>query len=113
MLLHTVAERVDRDQHVANVCLQLSSVAVLFGLFVAMRRGAGASWSTHVNLAILESLLQVLVDCLVGDLAEQGEIRDSDFLLLGGLEDSFRSELGLWLRSSGGTPGILFAPGAL
>jgi hypothetical protein len=109
---HTVAERVDRDQHVADVCLHLSSAAVPLCLCVCMRRRAGASWSTHVYLAILESLLQVLVDGFVGDLADQREIRDSDLLLLGRLEDSFRCELGLRLRGSG-TSGILLAPGAL
>jgi hypothetical protein len=31
--------------------------------------GAGAGGATHVDLAILEALLQVVVDGLVGDLA--------------------------------------------
>ena len=35
---------------------------------------------------MLEAKLQVLVNRLVGDLAEQGEVGDTDLLLLGGLE---------------------------
>lgn len=41
---------------------------------------ADASWgswigaSTHIDLRILESLLEVLVDSLIGDLTDQGEI---------------------------------------
>jgi hypothetical protein len=73
-----------------------------------VRRGAGASGSTHVYLAIFEALLQVLIDSLIGDLANQGEIRHTDFLLLGGLEDGLGCELGLWLGASSG-----FARGAV
>lgn len=39
-----------------------------------------------VDFAILETFLQVLVDSLIGDLAQQGEIRDTDFLLLSDLK---------------------------
>ncbi len=67
---------------------------------MCVRRGAGASGSTHVYLAIFESLLQVLIDSLVGDLADQRKIRYTDFLLLGGLEDGLGCELGLWLGAS-------------
>jgi hypothetical protein len=67
-----------------------------------VRRGAGASGSTHVYLAIFESLLQILVDGLVGDLADQGKIGDTNFLLLGRLEDGLGCELGLGLGASSG-----------
>lgn len=69
---------------------------------MGVRRGAGASGSTHVYLAIFESLLQVLVDGLIRNLADQGEIRYTDFLLLGGLEDGLGSELGLGLSAASG-----------
>lgn len=49
-------------------------VAVPIYRRVSSWRGAGAGRSTHVNLAILESLLQVVIDRLVGDLADQREI---------------------------------------
>ena len=80
-----------------------------------MRRGAGANGSTHVNLAILESLFQVVVDGLVRNLADQRKIRDTNFLLLGSLEDRLGCELRLRLPSPGGfgTSGIFFAPCAL
>lgn len=39
-----------------------------------VERGVGAKRSTHVNLAILEPLLQVVVDGLIRDLANQREI---------------------------------------
>jgi hypothetical protein len=42
-----------------------------------------------VDLAMLEALLQVVVDGLVGDLAQQREVRDSDLLLLGDFEGGF------------------------
>jgi hypothetical protein len=35
---------------------------------------------------MLEAEFQVLVDSLVGDLAEEGKVGDTDLLLLGGLE---------------------------
>lgn len=40
----------------------------------------------YVDLAILEALLQVVIDGLVGNLADQSKIRHSDLLLLGRLE---------------------------
>jgi hypothetical protein len=51
-----VSEGIDGDEHMANV---------------------------GVDLAVLEALLQVVVDGLVGDLAQQRQIRDSDLFLLG------------------------------
>lgn len=39
-----------------------------------------------VDLGAFESLLQVVVDGLVGYLAQECQIRDTDFLLLAGLE---------------------------
>jgi hypothetical protein len=72
-------------------------------------RGAVACRSTHVDFALLEALLQILVDSLVRDLADQREIRHSDFLLLGGLEDGLLRELRLGLSCAG----ILLAPCAL
>jgi hypothetical protein len=35
---------------------------------------------------MLETELQVLINRFVGDLAKQGEVRDTDLLLLGGLK---------------------------
>jgi hypothetical protein len=86
------------------------SVTVLLYLCASMRRGAGACGATHVYLAIFEALLQVVVDGLVGDLADQREIRDANFLLLGALEDGLLGELRRWLA-----PGLggLLAPCAL
>jgi hypothetical protein len=50
------------------------SVAVPLNLRVLDGRGACARGPTHVNLAILEALLQILVDGLVRDFADQGKI---------------------------------------
>jgi hypothetical protein len=74
-------------------------------------RGAGAGGPTYIDLAILEALLQVVVDGLVGDFANQREVRDSDLLLLCRLEDGLCCELGLLLSSASGS--ILLAPCAL
>jgi hypothetical protein len=78
------------------------------------KRGAGVGRSTHVDLAILEALLQVVVDSLVGNLADQRQVRDAHFLLLGCLEDSLCCELGLLPRASSSAGGgrILLAPSA-
>lgn len=79
-----------------------------------MWRGAGGS--THVYLAILESLLQIVIYGFVGDLADQGKIGNSDFLLLGRFEYGLLCEFGRWLPSSRRrlrSSSILFAPGAL
>lgn len=49
---------------------------------------------TYVYLPILEPYLQVVIDSLIRDLADESEIRYSDLLLLGALEYSF-PDLGL------------------
>lgn len=41
---------------------------------------------SYIDLAILKPLLQIIVDCLVGYFTDQGEIRNSYFLLLRGIE---------------------------
>lgn len=89
-------------------------VPVMFRMAL-LQRGAGVGRSTHVDLAILEALLQVVVDGLVGNLADQRQVRDAHFLLLGCLEDSLCCELGLlpWASSSAGGRRILLAPSAL
>ena len=88
-------------------------VPVIFRMAL-LQRGAGVGRSTHVDLAILEALLEVVVDSLVGNLADQRQVRDADFLLLGRLEDGLGRELLLLPRaSSAGSASILFAPGAL
>lgn len=65
-----VSERVDRNQHMADV---------------------------RVYLSMLEPFLQVVVYGFVGDLAQQSKIGYTDFLLLGNLKGSF---LNLWLPVS-------------
>jgi hypothetical protein len=60
-----------------------------------------SSQRAYIDLAILKALLQVVVDCLIGDLADKGEIRNSDFFLLGRLEGRL-----LDLRLSTGSPGL-------
>lgn len=42
--------------------------------------------STHVDLVVLEAEFQVVVDGLVGDFAQQREVRDTNLLFLGRLE---------------------------
>lgn len=74
------------------VCITVSPRPYLFAC-IWVQRGVGASGLTHVYLAIFESLLQIVVYGLIGDLADQGKIRYTDFLLLGGLEDGFLCEL--------------------
>lgn len=49
-------------------------------------RSPRATALPYINLAMLEAELQVLIDRFVGDLAEQGEVRDTDLLLFGGLK---------------------------
>lgn len=55
---------------------------------------------SYVYFAILESLLQVVVDCLVGNLTDQSKIRNPDFLLLGCIESRF-----LDVRFTASSPG--------
>jgi len=57
-----VAERVDGDQDMPDI---------------------------GVYLATLEALLQVFVDSFVGDLAQQGQVGDANFLLLRDFEGGF------------------------
>lgn len=66
---------------------------------------------TDVNLSIRKSLLQVLVDSLIRNLANQGKIRHADFLLLCAFEDSL-ADLTLRAACRGGR-GILVATCAL
>jgi hypothetical protein len=66
---------------------------------------------THIYFRILEPFLQVLVDGFVGHLADQGKIRDTDFLLLGGLKDGLCGKS--TPRGLLGAAGILLAPRAL
>lgn len=93
------------------------SVAVLLLLrLVLTLRGAGVGRVTHVDFAILEALLQVVIDGLVRDLTDQRQIRDSHLLLLGRLEDGLGRELGRLLPRTSRTAGrrcVLLAPGAL
>lgn len=42
----------------------------------------------YIDLCIFESLLQIVVDGLVGNFADQRKIRNPDFLLLGRVEGS-------------------------
>jgi hypothetical protein len=86
------------------------SAAEPLSVRVAGGRGASAWGSTHVDFAILEALLQIVVDGLVRHLADECEIRDADFLLLGALEDGLLCELRLLLPTGGG---LLLAPCAL
>lgn len=51
----------------------------------------------HIYLSIFKSLLQVLVYRLIGDLAEQSEIGNSDLLLLCGVE---RGLLDVWFAGT-------------
>lgn len=66
----------------------------------------------YIDFAILEPLLQVVVDGLVGDLADQGEVGNANLLLLGALEDGL-ADLGLAAAGGLRGGGILLAPCAL
>jgi len=79
-----ITEWIDRHQHVSNIC---------------------------VNVAIFETLLEVVVDGLVGDFADQREIGDAHFLLLGRFEHGLLGELRRGLSFAG--RGVLLAPCAL
>lgn len=54
-------------------------------------RSPRATTLPYINLVMIEPEFQVIVDGFVGDLAEQGEVRNTDLLLLrafeGGLSD--------------------------
>jgi hypothetical protein len=60
------AEGVDRDEHMRNVRLLL----------------AGSVLLAHVDLLVEEARLEVLVDGLVGDSAEEGHVLHAGRLLL-------------------------------
>ena len=65
----------------ANVCLSSLSAFSSASCFQSHAR------PTYVDLRIFKSLLQVLIDSFVRYLADESEIRDSNFLLLGALEN--------------------------
>jgi hypothetical protein len=70
----TVAEWIHRHQHVSDVCLDLRQLLCSVYLRASVWRGAVARRRTHVDFAILESLLQIVVDGLVRDLADQRKV---------------------------------------
>lgn len=73
----TISEWIDGHQYMSNICLPTCQYRIYrYSPMVA----------AHINLPILESLLQVVIDRLVRHFADQGKIRDSHFLLLGRVE---------------------------
>ena len=72
----------------ANVCLSSLSA---FSSAPCFRSDARP---TYVDLRVFKSLLQVVIDGFVRDLADEGEIRNSNFLLLGALKNGL-PDLGL------------------
>jgi hypothetical protein len=42
----------------------------------------GMRSNAHIDLSILESFFKVVVDGFIGDLADQGQVGDTNFLLL-------------------------------
>ncbi len=44
---------------------------------------------THIYFSIFKALLEVIVDCFICNLADQGKIRDADLPLLSAFEDCF------------------------
>lgn len=74
----------------ANVCLlQIVSANIAESAWEPAVRWAG--WMTYIDLPRIEAELQVVVDGLVGDFAQQREVGDTDLFLLctlkGGLLD--------------------------
>lgn len=65
----------------ADVCLRLQKSASPLAL--------KDNYFTNVYFRILEAFLQILIDSLIGYLADQGKIRNSDFLLFSTFEDCF------------------------
>lgn len=65
----------------ADVCLRLQKSASPLAL--------KDNYFTHVYFSILEAFLQILIDSLIGYLADQGKIRNSHFLLFSTFEDRF------------------------
>ena len=43
---------------------------------------------TYVYLSMFKALLQIVIDSLIGDLADQSKVRDADLLLLREIENS-------------------------
>jgi len=102
----TISERIDRYQHMANVCLRLVSTSA-HQTFQLPAIGE----TTDIYLSIGEPLLQVLIDSLIRDLANQGKIRHTNFLLLCAFEYGLAD---LPLRAAScGRRGILIATCAL
>ena len=64
--------------------------------------------ASDIDLAMFESQLQIIVDGLVGDLTEQGKIRDTNLPFLGALESGLL-DLGFSTTTIGGTAGRLGA----
>jgi len=101
----------------SGFAVSLPSCAPLLSLFISLappdRMTRPAQDATHIDLAILKALLQVVVDGLVGNLANEGKIRDSHLLLLGALESGL-PDLGLAAAAAGlcGS-GILLSSSAL
>jgi len=102
----TISERIDRYQHMANIRLCLVSTCCRQILQLPATGEA-----TDIDLPICESLLQVLIDSLIRDLADQGKIRHANFLLLRAFKDSL-ADLALRAASCRGR-GILIATCAL
>ena len=72
----------------ANVCLSSPSAYSSAPCFQSSTR------RTYVDLRVLKSLLQIVIDSFVRYLADESEIRNSNFLLLGALKNGL-SDLGL------------------
>lgn len=66
----------------------------------------------YVNLPILETLLQVLVDGFIADLADERQVRNSDLLLLCRLEYGLLDLVFSLVLCLSGLFGLRFAPGA-
>lgn len=79
----------------ADICLSLRKSASNLAL--------NDNCFTHVYFGILKTFLQILVDSFIGYLADQGEIRDSHFLLFSTFEYRFPD---LWLASTTRSFGI-------
>lgn len=63
-------------------------------LLASPRVQAIGALSTYIDLCVLEALLQILIDCLIRDFADQGKVRDADFLFLRALKYRFSN---FWL----------------
>jgi len=103
----TISKRIDGDQHMADVCLRPRNQRYPLPQTTPAH-------ATYINFCILETNLQIVVDSLIRDLADQCEIRNSHFLLFGALEDGL-SDLGLAPCAAGrlGIVRVLFSAGAL